>query len=199
MADPIAPPHEVCICIGRFQPFHWGHWALVQAALVQGQRVVILLGSHGSRLSQQNPWTAAEREQMIRTSLSAATNARIHCLPIRDFPALTDWSTYVHRQVAAVMGPTARVAILSTHPQGAGFFSQYFPHWAYIEQPRQPRLQATDIRRAYFQGQPEHTYRDQVPAGTLAFLQAFKENPRYDRIAADFGLFSSQKDQHGDP
>ncbi|MDA0865977.1 MAG: hypothetical protein O2890_06095, partial [Cyanobacteria bacterium] len=59
-----------------------------------------------------------------------------------------------------------------------------------IERRRQPHLNATDIRRAYFQGEPEHTYRDQVPAGTLAFLQAFKGNPRYDRIAADFGLFS---------
>jgi bifunctional NMN adenylyltransferase/nudix hydrolase len=54
----MAPPYEICICIGRFQPFHWGHLALVHAALDQGQRVIILLGSDQSRSLQQNPWTA---------------------------------------------------------------------------------------------------------------------------------------------
>jgi bifunctional NMN adenylyltransferase/nudix hydrolase len=182
----MAPPYEICICIGRFQPFHWGHLALVHAALAQGQRVIILLGSDQSSSPQRNPWTAAEREHMIRANFGPVDNGRMNCLPVRDCPTFEDWSAQIHRQVATVTVPTDRVAILSTHPQGNQFFRQYFPHWTYVEKVRQPGLQATDIRRAYFQGAPEQSYQDQVPAGTLAFLQTFKCALRYHRIAADF-------------
>ncbi|MGD1904886.1 MAG: adenylyltransferase/cytidyltransferase family protein [Leptolyngbyaceae cyanobacterium] len=174
------------VCIGRFQPFHWGHWAMVQAALNQGERVIILLGSHQSRQYRQNPWTAAEREQMIRASLSHGENECIDCLPIPDFPSFADWSAHIHQQVTAK--PTEQVAILSYHPEGIAFFREYFPHWTYIEQPRQPHLHATDIRHAYFQGAPEPVYRAKIPAGTLAFLREFKGRSRYWELVQIYAL-----------
>ena len=53
------------IVLGRFQPFHKGHAILVEAALANGP-TTIAIGSSQAELSMNNPWTADEREEMIR-------------------------------------------------------------------------------------------------------------------------------------
>jgi hypothetical protein len=77
---------------------------------------------------------------MIRASLSATANRRIDCLPIHDCPTFEDWSAHIHQRVATVVASSDQIAILSTHPRGTEFFSQYFPYWTYIEKTRQPGL-----------------------------------------------------------
>lgn len=69
--------HNVIVYIGRFQPAHLGHIATMQSALEQANRLVVVIGSHNTPRDILNPWTAAEREQMIRACLSAADNARV--------------------------------------------------------------------------------------------------------------------------
>ena len=56
-----------CIVLGRFQPFHLGHVALVKAAVnhANGGEVVVAIGSSQSGWEAQNPWTFEERQQMI--------------------------------------------------------------------------------------------------------------------------------------
>ena len=55
------------IVLGRFQPFHNGHEALIQQALERcsGEKLMIAIGSANAELSINNPWTATEREEMI--------------------------------------------------------------------------------------------------------------------------------------
>lgn len=59
-----------CIVLGRFQPFHLGHAALVKAAGkhagAEGE-VVVAIGSSQAEWEARNPWTVGEREAMIRT------------------------------------------------------------------------------------------------------------------------------------
>ena len=56
-----------CIVLGRFQPFHFGHAGLVQAAVqhAEGDEVVIAIGSAQAGWEADNPWTAEERQAMI--------------------------------------------------------------------------------------------------------------------------------------
>ena len=53
------------LVIGRFQPFHNGHRALLQKALEDCQQVTVAIGSSTARPSLRNPFTAAERRQMV--------------------------------------------------------------------------------------------------------------------------------------
>jgi bifunctional NMN adenylyltransferase/nudix hydrolase len=69
--------HNVIVYIGRFQPAHLGHIATMKAALEQANRLVVVIGSHNVPRDILNPWTAPERETMIRACLTAEQNARI--------------------------------------------------------------------------------------------------------------------------
>ena len=67
---PTKPVFNCLVIIGRFQPFHLGHWQMLQLALEQSELVLIVCGSAYQPRSKRNPWTLAEREQMIRESLT---------------------------------------------------------------------------------------------------------------------------------
>jgi bifunctional NMN adenylyltransferase/nudix hydrolase len=62
------------VLIGQFAPLHNGHIALLHRALERADRVVVLTGSAGRARNSRHPWTAAERERMIRAALPARTS-----------------------------------------------------------------------------------------------------------------------------
>tara|TARA_B100001113_G_scaffold105482_1_gene85549 strand:+ start:4874 stop:5404 length:531 start_codon:yes stop_codon:yes gene_type:complete len=83
------------IVLGRFQPFHKGHAYLVEAALEKGQ-TVIAIGSSQAESSMDNPWSAEEREEMIRSWL-AGRDAKIVQIPdINDPPNWVEHATKYH-------------------------------------------------------------------------------------------------------
>lgn len=65
------------VLIGRVAPLHNGHIALLHRALERADRVVVLTGSAGRARNSRHPWTAAERERMIRAALPAGTSGRV--------------------------------------------------------------------------------------------------------------------------
>ena len=60
---------DVLIYIGRFQPFHQGHLAMLQVALSKAPRVIVVLGSAGGPRTTKNPFTAEERQKIDRKSV----------------------------------------------------------------------------------------------------------------------------------
>lgn len=64
-------PRRVLI-FGRFQPFHLGHVALTKWALYElgFDEIVYLVGMASENYTPRNPFTAGERIEMIRLSLS---------------------------------------------------------------------------------------------------------------------------------
>ena len=61
--------YEHLVCIGRFQPLHNGHLAVLQHALTLARRIVIVLGSANKPRSPRNPFTESERHEMILAAL----------------------------------------------------------------------------------------------------------------------------------
>ncbi|MFM7236797.1 MAG: adenylyltransferase/cytidyltransferase family protein, partial [Cyanobium sp.] len=76
--------HDVAVLIGRFQPFHLGHLQLVQAALARAKRLLLLLGSHQCAPDTRNPWSSAERQEMITAALPPELLDRVQFIPLRD-------------------------------------------------------------------------------------------------------------------
>lgn len=60
------------LLFGRFQPFHLGHVALTKWALydLRFDEIVFLVGMASENYTPRNPFTAGERIEMIRLSLS---------------------------------------------------------------------------------------------------------------------------------
>ncbi|NOX71700.1 MAG: nicotinamide-nucleotide adenylyltransferase [Candidatus Micrarchaeota archaeon] len=57
--------------IGRFQPFHNGHLAVIKDLLHQYDYLNIVIGSAQEKMTEKNPFSASEREEMIRSTLEA--------------------------------------------------------------------------------------------------------------------------------
>ena len=59
---------DYLVLIGRFQPFHNGHLAVLQHALRLADKVIVLVGSAGQPRTTRNPFNAGERAVMIRAA-----------------------------------------------------------------------------------------------------------------------------------
>ena len=74
------------IVLGRFQPFHNGHAAMIEGALSHDLPLKICIGSSEVEQSLDNPWTADEREQMIRTWLAGRDAEIVRITDLGDPP-----------------------------------------------------------------------------------------------------------------
>ena len=87
--------------IGRFQPFHKGHLAMVQRILRDNEEVIIGIGSAQYSHTGENPFTAGERFEMIKRSLDAAGIRDYHIVPIPDTHVHSVWVSHVKSLVPA--------------------------------------------------------------------------------------------------
>lgn len=96
---------KIAHVIGRFQPFHYGHAAMVDHALREADRVVIILGDTGGPRDSKNPWTVAERTEMIQAVYKDEFKAgRIVITSVTDTPYRhADWVDAVWRASRAVI------------------------------------------------------------------------------------------------
>jgi nicotinamide-nucleotide adenylyltransferase len=58
-----------CLFIGRFQPYHIGHHMVIQGMTKLCKKVVIGIGSSDKAHTAENPFTVAERKEMIQQAL----------------------------------------------------------------------------------------------------------------------------------
>jgi nicotinamide-nucleotide adenylyltransferase len=58
--------------IGRFQPFHLGHLAVIKKAVSENDRLFIGIGSSEANFQEENPFTCSERFRMIEAALDEA-------------------------------------------------------------------------------------------------------------------------------
>ncbi len=85
--------------VGRFQPFHNGHYKVVKTLLKNYKEVIIILGSAESPISFENPFTAGERIEMIRSCFSEKELSKIIIIPIRDIGDHNKWVAHVRSYV----------------------------------------------------------------------------------------------------
>ena len=80
------------IILGRFQPFHNGHAAMISGAMSflgigdSDLPLRICIGSSQAEQSLDNPWSAEEREQMIRVWLDGIDAEIVHVPDLGDPP-----------------------------------------------------------------------------------------------------------------
>ncbi|HET8793249.1 MAG TPA: nicotinamide-nucleotide adenylyltransferase [Nitrososphaeraceae archaeon] len=60
---------KAAVLLGRFQPFHLGHLALVKQILIECKDLYLVIGSSQENYTPHNPFTTGERIRMIRHSL----------------------------------------------------------------------------------------------------------------------------------
>ena len=81
--------------IGRFQPFHKGHLAMAKRILAKQDELIIGIGSAQYSHTGENPFTAAERFEMIHRALDEEGIRRYHIIPIPDTHVHSVWVGHV--------------------------------------------------------------------------------------------------------
>ncbi|WP_247729409.1 nicotinamide-nucleotide adenylyltransferase [Halovivax limisalsi] len=82
------------IYIGRFQPFHDGHYSVVERIAADVDELVLGIGSADASHTARNPFTAGERIMMLTKSL-ADFDLVTYAVPIEDLERNSVWVSHV--------------------------------------------------------------------------------------------------------
>jgi nicotinamide-nucleotide adenylyltransferase len=85
------------VLIGRFQPFHLGHLAVVREIRTThpDQALVLGVGSAQASYSWKDPFTAGERLEMIAAALEEASIREVVAVPVPDIDRHALWVAHV--------------------------------------------------------------------------------------------------------
>ena len=149
------------LLIGRFQPFHLGHLEAVNFALSKVDQLYIGIGSSNKSNELRNPFTADERNQMIKSSLDETIMQRVSLYNIPDVDDHSKWTESIDKII-----PKYDIV----------FSNDDFTHRLYEENTKKiisvalksrEDLSGTNIRRLI---QNDGNWKDLVPNGTKNIL-----------------------------
>ena len=194
------PSHDVAVLIGRFQPFHLGHAALLRRAFEVGERVVLVLGSAHSSRTPRNPFSASEREAMIRSTLTESDNRRLLVLGQRDVWCADRWAREVRTAVEnAVSG---RIALVGYRKDATSAYLGSFPGWDWVDTGRQGPLDATPLRERLLGPEPLPEIldglKDAVDAPVLEFLESWGRGPLRQELSEELAATRRDAASWGD-
>lgn len=136
---------RIWLFIWRFQPVHLGHISAIEQLLERGvDRVVIGLGSSNAELSQENPFSVSEREELLRKSLDLHfSNHIIDIVQLSDLPSDEEWTNVVMETIQPTL-------ILSGNPWTRACFAHV--EVEIVEPIFDQKISATEIRVAWRDG-----------------------------------------------
>lgn len=190
---------DVAVLIGRFQPVHNGHVALLHAALAEAPRVIVLLGSAHQARSPRHPFSWTERAEMLRLALPEAERERVDIVPLRDLYDEARWVQAVRAAVQQRVGANADVTLVGHFKDATSDYLRRFSPWKLLSLPRQHRVDATDLRAALYEAEPDAldavlaSWVDQVPPGTRHFVQAWARLPYLAALRREWAMLKSYR------
>ena len=188
------PHYDAAILIGRFQPVHNGHLALLHEALARAGRAIVVLGSAFQARTPRNPFTWQERAELLRAALPEAERTRLIVLPIRDYYDEPRWAHAVRLAVAAQLPEGARIALVGHFKDDSSGYLRAFPGWELIRMPRQGAIDATPIRDAYLGATPDSLdaalapLAQYLPTATRAWLRQFAHTAHYPALQEEWRM-----------
>ncbi len=208
--QPTAATADVAVLVGRFQPFHDAHLALVRRALAIAPQCVIVIGSAFQARTPKNPFTWAERAEMIRLALPDDERERVRCVPMRDYYDEARWVQAVRASVDGVLAKDAdqreaRVALVGHFKDATSAYLGAFPGWQLVSVDKLGGADGTHLRDALFASQPEDAHApatleaalasfvDQAPPSTAAFIRSWAALPFLGELAVEWRMLKKYK------
>lgn len=199
---------DFVIFIGRFQPVHRAHMAVIEKAAKLANNIIVMIGSSGQARDPKNPFTWQERAQMIKNAKFVGQNdVYIQCVPIYDERYNdTAWITRLQQQVAIATSSikNPKIALIGHKKDNSSYYLDLFPQWKYIpvdsvkitysDGSILKRIDATEIRERIFstplhQELQKEDYKE-LFSNTVNIINNIR---MYSRVAAD-GFAKVQSD-----
>jgi bifunctional NMN adenylyltransferase/nudix hydrolase len=140
---------DALVFIGRFQPFHNGHKAVIDTALEQAREVVVVVGSSFAARSTRNPFTFEERKAMIE---AVFPTDRVKIVPVSDYPYDDlKWVNAIQKIVDETVPHAKDVGLIGHSKDSTSYYLNIFPRWKnHVEVADVGGINATDIRKSLF-------------------------------------------------
>ncbi len=186
--------HDIAILIGRFQPVHNGHLALLHEALAHARRVIVIVGSAHQARTPKNPFTWQERAALLQASVSADEASRLTVLPVRDYYDEPRWADAVRAAVATQAEAAGKIALVGHFKDESSSYLAAFPDWALLRMPRRGRMDSTVLRDAWLgapaggAAQALAPYLREIPPATATLLTQFANTPEYTALQEEWQM-----------
>jgi bifunctional NMN adenylyltransferase/nudix hydrolase len=155
--DTDATPNDFdcLVFIGRFQPPHLGHLAIIREALRRARQVIVLVGSAWQARSLRNPWRFDERLGMLQSAFDEEESARLEIVPLLDALYNNDvWVRDVQRKVRDIARPDharlPRIGLIGASRGQSSYYLSLFPQWESVSVPLVEGISASQIRERLF-------------------------------------------------
>jgi bifunctional NMN adenylyltransferase/nudix hydrolase len=189
--------YDIAVLIGRFQPFHNAHAALLDKALATAEQIIVLLGSAHAARNAKNPFTWQERAAMIGATLDEATRQRIVFQPIRDYYDDQRWGNAAMAAVKAHCAPNARIALVGYLKDASSHYLQRFPGWELVAAPQLGEIDATSLRQIYFESEDwaatQALLGGLMPASIVHYLKGWSHLPHYAQLRGEHQSIEQNK------
>ncbi len=221
------------VFIGRFQPVHNAHLEIIKGALyakydksiyTEGNpnEVIICVGSAFRPRTPKDPFTAVEREQMIRSAFSTEENERIAIVPIADsLYNDTQWAQEIQNAVNGLVDNTTdygpnTIRLVGHKKDTSSFYLDMFPQWKFVGISNIDDLHSTTIRDYYLNqkwvwpndpikedGERDvdvfaEMCRDHLNAKVFEWMINFRKTEEYTLLQEEFSYIENYKDQWAD-
>lgn len=193
--------YDLAVFIGRMQPLHHGHIRNINKALEVAEHVLVIVGSANQPRTPRNPFTVAERTEMVKTIFPTG---RVAVAGVEDYYPDTRWlqnvqSTVQHHIVSTGIGYElgctdgepycgAKLAILGHEKDHTSFYLNMFPkpYWEFVEiggrvvaGENHIAIDATQIRERYLADGYGHLTEEMLPREIMSFLIRFRDTEAY--------------------
>lgn len=190
--------YDFGIVIGRFQPFHSAHQALIKHALDLAEKIIVILGSARSASDVKNPFTPAMREEIIRACFPQEEN-RLVFRSVRDYPYNDHvWTAEVQNTVNEITEDEkehANIAIIGFFKDRSSYYLNLFPQWSFEEfycaDKKLLNLNASNIREKFFAD--DEDWREFVPETVEKYLEIFRQTEDFAKLQKEFEYLQKYK------
>jgi len=155
---------ERALIVGRFQPFHAGHLAVVEHVIGQGYVPLIAVGSAQAHDTFHNPFTAHERKRMVEAALTRlpALGLPIDVIPLEDLFDPPRWAAMALERLPSFALVFSNDHVTIEAFEGHGVKVRNIPHQQRV------RWQGSVIREQMANGDP--AWREAVPDEVVHIL-----------------------------
>ena len=88
--------------VGRFQPFHHGHYYAIKKLLKKYKELVVVIGSAEDQDTPENPFTCGERIEMMRSCFGKGDLAKLVIVPVPDINDNRIWVDHVFAHIPPI-------------------------------------------------------------------------------------------------
>lgn len=190
--------------IGRLRPCHNAHYFTIKQALKENDYVLILIGSCGKPRDIKNPFVFSEIKIMIESLFEQSDLERLKIVPMLDHSySDTKWVSQVQKNVQNTMNEysitdNSNVFLYGNEKDNTSTYLKWFPQWKFKACENITNLNATDIRKAFFETEnPDGNnllIKSKVPNNVYQFLMAFKETKEYAELKKEYDFIKSYKE-----